>query len=81
MAGRNLSLPVRKKIIRIAGKGGKTLDEYAEKLSRIQQFRPIDDTFFEVIVKDKEACQEAGRCLRCDHFGFGVFKGGRTKKW
>ncbi len=30
---------------------------------------------------DEVARQEAGRCLRCDHFGFGVFKGGRTKKW
>ncbi len=27
------------------------------------------------------ARQEAGRCLRCDHFGFGVFKGGRAKTW
>ena len=30
---------------------------------------------------DEVAKQEAQRCLRCDHFGFGVFKGGRTKKW
>lgn len=29
----------------------------------------------------KEACQEAGRCLRCDHFGYGIFKGGRATKW
>ena len=28
-----------------------------------------------------EACQEAGRCLRCDHFGFGIFKGGRERLW
>ena len=28
-----------------------------------------------------EAHQESLRCLRCDHFGYGVFKGGRTKKW
>ena len=28
-----------------------------------------------------EACQEASRCLRCDHFGYGVFKGGRDIKW
>ena len=27
------------------------------------------------------ACAEAGRCLRCDHFGYGVFKGGREEKW
>ncbi len=24
----------------------------------------------------EEANQESRRCLRCDHFGFGVFKGG-----
>lgn len=28
-----------------------------------------------------EADQEAGRCLRCDHFGYGIFKGGREKLW
>ena len=30
---------------------------------------------------DEEACQEAGRCLRCDHFGYGIFKGGRSTQW
>lgn len=30
---------------------------------------------------DEEALQETSRCLRCDHFGFGIFKGGRTSKW
>ena len=30
---------------------------------------------------EKEAKQEAGRCLRCDHFGYGIFKGGREKIW
>ncbi|AEC01585.1 NAD(P)-binding protein [Parasphaerochaeta coccoides] len=29
----------------------------------------------------QEADQESGRCLRCDHFGFGIFKGGRIAKW
>ena len=29
----------------------------------------------------EEADQESSRCLRCDHFGYGVFKGGRTEKW
>jgi len=27
------------------------------------------------------ACTEASRCLRCDHFGYGIFKGGRIDKW
>lgn len=30
---------------------------------------------------DEEAKQESSRCLRCDHFGLGVFKGGRTLRW
>ncbi len=29
----------------------------------------------------QEAMQEARRCLRCDHFGYGAFKGGRTARW
>ena len=24
---------------------------------------------------------ESARCLRCDHFGYGVFRGGRNNKW
>ena len=27
------------------------------------------------------AVTEASRCLRCDHFGYGIFKGGRVDKW
>ena len=29
----------------------------------------------------EEAQQEASRCLRCDHFGYGIFKGGRNTEW
>ena len=29
----------------------------------------------------QEARQESTRCLRCDHFGYGNFKGGRVEKW
>lgn len=36
---------------------------------------------FECSMTDQEACQEAGRCLRCDKFGMGSLKGGRTFKW
>lgn len=32
-------------------------------------------------MSEEEALQECGRCLRCDHFGLGVFKGGRNIKW
>ncbi|MBE7017972.1 MAG: FAD-dependent oxidoreductase [Ruminococcaceae bacterium] len=27
------------------------------------------------------AYQESSRCLRCDHYGYGIFKGGRKEKW
>ncbi len=29
----------------------------------------------------EEGLQESGRCLHCDHFGYGIFKGGREAKW
>ena len=29
----------------------------------------------------EEAMQEASRCLRCDHFGYGAFRGGRQQEW
>ena len=29
----------------------------------------------------EEAERESSRCPRCDHFGYGVFKGGRVEKW
>ena len=43
---------------------------------RVQDFEIVEDP-----MTCQEAMQEAGRCLRCDHFGFGVFKGGRTERW
>ncbi len=30
---------------------------------------------------EAECKQEASRCLRCDHFGYGALKGGRTSLW
>lgn len=47
-----------------------------ETTVRNQDFEPI-----EYSMSKEEAQQECSRCLRCDHFGFGVFKGGRTTKW
>ncbi|GHU18099.1 glutamate synthase [Betaproteobacteria bacterium] len=29
----------------------------------------------------EEAVQETGRCLRCDHYGYGSFRGGRNAQW
>lgn len=47
-----------------------------ETTKRNADFEPI-----EYGMSREEAQQECGRCLRCDHYGFGVFKGGRTTKW
>lgn len=47
-----------------------------EACERNKNFDP-----FEYVMTDKEAAQEAARCLRCDHFGFGSFRGGRIEKW
>ena len=43
---------------------------------RKKDFEPIEYGF-----SCEEACQESGRCLRCDHFGFGSFRGGREEQW
>ena len=47
-----------------------------EAVVRNKNFDP-----FEYGMTEKEAMQEARRCLRCDHFGFGCFRGGRNFKW
>lgn len=47
-----------------------------DALERIEDFALI-----ELGMTDEEAKQEASRCLRCDHFGLGAFKGGRTLRW
>lgn len=38
---------------------------------RRQDFEDVENTF-----SDEEAVQEAGRCLRCDHYGCGILEGG-----
>lgn len=43
---------------------------------RKQDFEPI-----ELSMTCEEACQEAGRCLRCDYYGYGSFRGGRAERW
>ncbi|MBQ3179769.1 MAG: FAD-dependent oxidoreductase, partial [Firmicutes bacterium] len=43
--------------------------------------RRNDFELMELLMTEKESCQEAGRCLRCDHFGCGIFKGGRKTQW
>lgn len=43
--------------------------------------RKNDFDLMEHCMTEEEALQESNRCLRCDHFGYGVFKGGRCDKW
>ena len=43
--------------------------------------RKRDFLCIECGLTEEEARQESGRCLRCDHFGYGNFKGGREEKW
>ncbi len=40
-----------------------------------------DFSLMEVCMTDEEACQESGRCLHCDHFGYAAFREGRSVKW
>lgn len=43
--------------------------------------RKCDFDGVEIPMSRAECRQEAERCLRCDHFGYGVFKGGRQIQW
>lgn len=43
--------------------------------------RKADFGCVELCMSEEEMHQEANRCLRCDHFGFGNFKGGRRSEW
>lgn len=43
--------------------------------------RILDFDGVELPMTKAECRQEASRCLRCDHFGYGIFKGGRSKQW
>ena len=62
--------------------------------AQLQHVPPLDPEFFPLLrfnqaflegaggsLTDQEIAQESGRCLRCDHFGYGIFKGGRETKW
>ena len=43
--------------------------------------RVKDFQLIECGMTEEEAMQESRRCLRCDRFGFGSFKGGRVEQW
>ena len=43
--------------------------------------RRCDFEDIECGLTEEGARTEASRCLRCDHFGYGIFRGGRNNKW
>ncbi|MCD7724225.1 MAG: FAD-dependent oxidoreductase [Clostridiales bacterium] len=47
-----------------------------EACIRVRDFEGV-----ELPMTEAECRQEASRCLRCDHFGFGALKGGRSTLW
>lgn len=47
-----------------------------EACERVHDFEGVEHCMTEL-----EAKQESSRCLRCDHFGYGIFKGGRKTLW
>lgn len=53
----------------------------AEEKSRSSNERKNDLELMEMAMSEEEAKQECSRCLRCDHYGCSVLKGGRVSKW
>ncbi|MBP3884382.1 MAG: FAD-dependent oxidoreductase, partial [Olsenella sp.] len=60
---------------------GKVSCARCELTMREASDRKHDWTLVENGLTAEEAHQEASRCLRCDHFGFGAFRGGRIMQW
>ena len=52
-----------------------------EMKERESSERVHDWNLVEIGLTEEEAHQEAARCLRCDHFGYGAFRGGRNHQW
>lgn len=52
-----------------------------EMKERESSERVHDWNLVEIGLTEEEAHQEASRCLRCDHFGYGAFRGGRNHQW
>ena len=59
----------------------------AEKIGRVpvrEQDPKVRARNFEEVCygyNEQEALLESSRCLHCDYFGFGNFRGGRETKW
>ena len=66
----------QKDIQKEQAKARKAAEREAEADERKRDFKCI-----ECGLTDEEAYAEASRCLRCDHYGYGIFRGGRNEKW
>ena len=56
-------------------------DAGVEATERDASERKNDFQCIECGMTAQEAAQESARCLRCDHYGYGNFTGGRVEKW
>ena len=53
----------------------------ANTVERPAAERKGDFAMMEIGLTKEEAEQECSRCLRCDHYGYGAFRGGRKISW
>ena len=61
--------------------GYKVEEMQVEMRERTAGDRKEDFNLMEACLTDEEAAQECSRCLRCDHYGYGAFRGGRKDRW
>ena len=61
--------------------GDRTTHGRVNTTEREADERKRDFVCIERGLSQQGAMEESARCLRCDHFGYGIFKGGRQKKW
>ena len=69
-----MELPVPK-IVGVVQRGRVNLTE------RDAKERKMDFDAIEHEMTDMQAIVEASRCLHCDNFGCGSFRGGRVTRW
>lgn len=50
-------------------------------VERTPSDRNDDFDIMEIGMTEEEARHECSRCLRCDHYGYGGFRGGREERW
>ena len=62
--------------------GGSSLYDTAwAAFDAVQAERQAKEAFLKEGMTEEEVLQESSRCLRCDHYGYGNFRGGRMRQW